>query len=115
MKRVFCLFAVAALIGIPLAHEAFAKPKAKIAICHVAGDGNHHVIVVSQNAQKAHLKHGDCLISATATPAPRAGTACCPTRLVILDDPLTPEDESAVTTECADYANTTACTFGTTP
>ena len=115
MKRLICFTAVAALLCIPFVHSAFAKPKQKVAICHVSEDGNHHVIVVSQNAQKAHLKHGDCLITG-ATTVPKAGTPCCPTRLTIADDPATPEDESEVTTTCADpFSEAGACTFGTTP
>jgi hypothetical protein len=109
MKRLLCLTAVAALLAAPMAHNLFAKPKAKVAICHVTDDGdNHHVIVVSSSAEAAHLAHGDCLIVVAAgDDAPKAGTPCCPTRGT---DPLGVE-----LTTCADPANVEGCTFGTTP
>jgi hypothetical protein len=114
MKRLFLLLAVAALVAVPMAHEVLAKPKAKVAICHVAGkSGNNHVIVVSANAQKAHLKHGDCLIVlAAGEVAPVAGTPCCATRLVTVD----PNGVETETTTCADFdAVGAACDAAGTP
>jgi hypothetical protein len=104
MKRLFLLLAVAGLVAVPMAHEVLAKPKAKVSICHVAGkSGNSHIIVVSANAQKAHLKHGDCLVVlAVGDVAPVAGTPCCATRAPEID-PLTGLPTGNITTNCADW------------
>ena len=71
MKRLLALLCVVGfVVALPLAHSAFAKPAAKVAICHVSSANDFvdfggvklffgRQVEVSENAVAAHLAHGD--------------------------------------------------------
>jgi hypothetical protein len=76
MRRL-ALLAVIGLgfLGVVMSHDALTAQPEKQLICHVTGNGEAHIISVSQSAVRAHLeKHGDCLINATADSL--VGIAC---------------------------------------
>ncbi|MBE3075336.1 MAG: hypothetical protein IMZ75_10385 [Actinobacteria bacterium] len=57
---------------------AFAAPASKVDICHVTGDGSYQLINVAENAQPAHIDHGDVLAETNGLDA---NCAVVPTRI----------------------------------
>ena len=55
----FSFLAIILLVGLS-SGQAFAEPKDKVVLCH-QGDSGPKTISVSENAQRAHLAHGDTL------------------------------------------------------
>ncbi len=53
------IVAFAVIMGFSVLEPAFAQPELKMNICHFGSNGESHTIVVSENAWKAHDKHGD--------------------------------------------------------
>lgn len=58
------IVAFAVIMGFSVLGPAFAQPGSnddplKMKICHFGSNGESHTIVVSENAWKAHDKHGD--------------------------------------------------------
>ena len=76
MKHALALSIGAALI-IVMTYEARSQviviPEKEVKVCHVEGNGKAHVVIISENAVKAHLAHGDSLNVAEGL---KAGTPC---------------------------------------
>jgi len=53
------IVAFAVIMSLGVLGPAFAQPELKMYICHFGSNGESHTIVVSENAWKAHDKHGD--------------------------------------------------------
>jgi hypothetical protein len=72
------------------AGTALAGPKDKVAICHLTGNGQAHLITVSQSALPAHLAHGDGYLGTdahcSACGEACAGNAACIHGACVTDD-----------------------------
>ncbi len=55
-------FVVIACITLALVTTPAHAKNNKVDVCHVEGNGSHHIINVSENAVNAHLAHGDWLV-----------------------------------------------------
>jgi hypothetical protein len=65
MKQALTLAAGAAVIIGGMTYQALNLGAAdKVKICHRTGNGNAHVIEISEHAVPAHLNHGDSLDAA---------------------------------------------------
>lgn len=60
MKKILFSLSSLALAGVVASGSALAAPAQKVDICHYDKDaGTYHRINVSQNAEPAHMRHGD--------------------------------------------------------
>ncbi len=76
MKQALALSIGAALIIVMTCEarsQRIGSPEKEVKVCHVEGNGKAHVIIISENAVKAHLAHGDSLNVAEGL---KAGARC---------------------------------------
>jgi len=63
----------AVIVGITCEARSQNAPEKKIKVCHAVGNGQAHVIEISQNALNTHLSHGD---STNVPEGLKAGRPC---------------------------------------
>jgi hypothetical protein len=81
----------AAALASVRAGTALAGPKDKVAICHLTGNGQAHLITVSQSAIPAHLAHGDDYLGTDAH-CSACGDACASNAACIAGECVADDD-----------------------